>query len=231
MHGYTNDSVDSMEDAECYSGTCSDESERQAGSDEMKIDTTLQYYQENADAFVEGTVSADMHDARTRFLKLLPSQAYILDFGCGSGRDTKAFLEQGYRVDAVDGSAELCRMATELTGIQVKQMLFEELSATEQYDGIWACSSILHLPRRELADVLQKISAALKPRGVVYTSFKYGNFEGIRGGRYFTDLTEESLAGLLMEVPSLQIVDTWITNDVRPGREEERWINILARRI
>jgi hypothetical protein len=135
------------------------------------------------------------------------------------------------RVDAADGSAELCRMATELTGIQVKQMLVEELSATEQYDGIWACSSILHLPRRELADVLQKISAALKPRGVVYTSFKYGDFEGIRGGRYFTDLTEESLAGLLMEVPSLQIVDTWITNDVRPGREEERWINILARRI
>ena len=78
---------------------------------------------------------------------------------------------------------------------------------------------------------MQKISAALKPRGVVYTSFKYGDFEGIRGGRYFTDLTEESLAGLLMEVPSLQIVDTWITNDVRPGREEERWINILARRI
>ena len=197
----------------------------------MKIDTTLQYYQENAGVFVEGTVSADMHDARTRFLRLLPSQAYILDFGCGSGRDTKAFLEQGCRVDAADGSAELCRMATELTGIQVKQMLFEELSTVEQYDGIWACASILHLPRKELGGILQKISDALKPGGVLYSSFKYGGFEGIRRGRYFTDLTEDSLAGLMAEVPSLQIVETWITNDVRPGREEERWINILARRI
>ena len=197
----------------------------------MKIDTTLQYYQENAGVFVEGTVSADMHDARTRFLRLLPSQAYILDFGCGSGRDTKAFLEQGCRVDAADGSAELCRMATELTGIQVKQMLFEELSTVEQYDGIWACASILHLPRKELGGILQKISDALKPGSVLYSSFKYGGFEGIRRGRYFTDLTEDSLAGLMAEVPSLQIVETWITNDVRPGREEERWINILARRI
>ena len=135
------------------------------------------------------------------------------------------------RVDAADGSAELCRMATELTGIQVKQMLFEELSTVEQYDGIWACASILHLPRKELGGILQKISDALKPGGVLYSSFKYGGFEGIRRGRYFTDLTEDSLAGLMAEVPSLQIVETWITNDVRPGREEERWINILARRI
>ena len=195
------------------------------------IDMTLQYYQQNSKAFVEGTVSADMHDAWTRFLCMLPVHARILDFGCGSGRDTKAFLEQGYKVDAVDGSAELCSMASLLTGQPVKRMLFEDLSAVEQYDGVWACASILHLPRRELVSVLQKISGALKQDGILYTSFKYGDFEGIRGGRFFTDLTEESLAGLMETVPSLQIVDTWITNDVRPGREEERWINILARRI
>ena len=197
----------------------------------MRTDTTLQYYQQNATAFIEGTKSADMHDARTRFLKLLPPHAYILDFGCGSGRDAKVFLEQGYRVEAVDGSVELCRRASELIGQPVKQMMFEDLSAVEQYDGIWACASILHLRRNELAGVLQKTSDALKPDGVLYTSFKYGVFEGIRGGRYFTDLTENSLKTLMAKVPSLQIVDTWITNDVRPGREEERWINILARRI
>ena len=191
------------------------------------VNTTLQYYQHNADAFVEGTVSADMHDARTRFLKLLPSQAYILDFGCGSGRDTKAFLERGYRVDAIDGSAELCRIASELTGISVKQMLFEDLSAAEQYDGIWACASILHLPRRELVDVLQKISDALKAEGVLYTSFKYGDFEGIRSGRYFIDFTEGSFGELMEGIPSLRTVETWITKDVRPGRGDERWLNIL----
>ena len=79
-------------------------------------------------------------------------------------------------------------------------------------------------------DVLPKISNALKTGGVLYASFKYGSYEGMRDGRYFTDFTEESMGNLMDEVPSLLIVDTWITDDVRPEREE-RWINTLARRI
>lgn len=194
------------------------------------VDKTLEYYQKNADLFVEGTVSVDMHDAQMRFLRMLLPHAYILDFGCGSGRDAKAFLDQGYQVDAVDGSPELCCIASELIGKPVKQMLFDDLSVSNQYDGIWACASILHLPRRNLVDVLPKISNALKTDGVLYASFKYGSYEGMRDGRYFTDFTEESLGNLMDEVPSLLIVDTWITDDVRPEREE-RWINTLARRI
>ena len=199
--------------------------------DEMKLDTTLQYYQQKAKEFVEGTVSADMHDSQTRFLKLLPSQAYILDFGCGSGRDTKAFLEQGYRVDAIDGSVEMCRQASEYTGITVRQMLFQELDISNYYNGIWACASILHLSRIEISDVLKRISNALKPGGILYTSFKYGTFEGMRNNRYFTDFTETTLSKLWIGIDSLQIIDIWTTQDVRPGREEKRWINLLARRI
>ena len=194
------------------------------------VKTTLDYYQKNANVFVEGTLSADMHDAQKRFLNMLKPQAYILDFGCGSGRDAKAFLSRGYRVDAIDGSPELCRIASELIGNPVKQMLFDELSSINQYDGIWACASILHIPKRELVDVLRKISDALKDSGVLYTSFRYGSFEGMRRGRYFIDLTEDTLRKLMEEVPSLQIIDTWITDDVRPGREG-RWLNTLARRI
>ena len=198
----------------------------------MKQDSqTLQYYNDNADEFLTNTFSVDMNDAQTRFLKQLPSDAYILDFGCGSGRDAKAFLEQGYRVDASDGSEELCLKASELTGIPVKQMLFPELDEVDTYDGIWACASILHLPKTELRDVLQKIALALKKDGILYTSFKYGTFEGVRNNRYFTDFTEQSLQAFWEEVPSLIIFETWITQDVRPGREEERWINLLARRV
>ena len=194
------------------------------------VKTTLDYYQRNANVFVEQTLSADMHDAQKRFLNMLKPQAYILDFGCGSGRDAIAFLSRGYRVDAIDGSPELCRIASELIGNPVKQMLFDELSSINQYDGIWACASILHIPKRELVDVLRKISDALKDSGVLYTSFRYGSFEGMRRGRYFIDLTEDTLRKLMEEVPSLQIIDTWITDDVRPGREE-RWLNTLARRV
>ena len=191
---------------------------------------TLQYYDKDPDAFVANTLSADMADTRTRFCKCLPQGSLILDFGCGSGRDTKAFLEAGYRVDAADGSGELCARASEYTGIPVKKMLFQELDEKERYDGIWACASILHLPKAELADVLKKIEAALKPGGILYASFKYGENEGVRRERYFSDFTEESLKAFWKNASSMQIFDLWITRDVRPGREEEKWINLLARR-
>ena len=106
---------------------------------------TLKYYENNADSFVQDTVSADMSGARQRFMEYLPRQARILDFGCGSGRDIKFFLDKGYIVDGADGSPELCRIASDYTGIGVKQMRFQELDAEELYDGIWACASILHL--------------------------------------------------------------------------------------
>lgn len=168
---------------------------------------------------------------RNRFIEGLPENAYILDFGCGSGRDTKAFIELGFRVDAADGSEELCKLASEFTGIQVRHMLFQELEEENKYDGIWACASILHLPKDELLLVLHRIAAALKEGGLLYTCFKKGTFEGVRDGRYFSYFTEPTLMEFWKKIPALQITDTWITRDVRPGREEEQWINLLAKRI
>ena len=160
-------------------------------------ETTLQFYKDHAQDFVKGTLSADMSEARQHFLQCLPESARILDFGCGSGRDTKAFLDLGYQVDACDGSEELCRIASEVTGIPVRHMFFQDLNETDVYDGIWACASILHLPKEELAAVLRKIADALKKNGMLYTSFKYGDFEGMRGGRYFTNFTEDTVKVLL----------------------------------
>lgn len=155
---------------------------------------------------------------------------YILDFGCGSGRDTKCFLREGYQVDAVDGSKELCKMASEYTGLEVKNMFFQELSEVNKYDGIWACSSILHVTPSELEDVMTKMITALKDGGVIYTSFKYGTFSGERNGRYFTDMTEETFADLLNRTGDLEIEEQWITSDVRPGRGEEKWLNLILRK-
>ena len=196
--------------------------------DPMFTQDTLSYYDANADAFVNGTKNANMTESYRRFLAHLPKNGRILDFGCGSGRDTKYFLEQGYQADAVDGSEELCRIASEFTGIRVRQMLFTELEGEEVYDGIWACASILHLPKDDLTVVLQKIDRALKKGGILYTGFKYGTFEGIRGGRYFTDFTEETLNEYWKQEVPLRLLETWISQDVRPGRGEERWINLIA---
>lgn len=193
----------------------------------MRNSNTLDYYDNHSDEFYKNTVDVEFAATQQRFLQKLKKGSTILDFGCGSGRDTIYFLEQGYHVDAIDGSVELCRLASEHTGIKVKNMLFQELSAVEQYDGIWACSSILHLPLETLTEVMGKMQIALKKKGIIYTSFKYGIFAGERNGRYFTDMTEETFAEFLNGINGLEIEEEWITLDVRPEREEERWLNLI----
>ncbi len=195
--------------------------------EENRKQKTLAYYKKNAESFTAGTQKIDFSKTQEMFLKYLPEKAKILDFGCGVGRDTKYFLEKGNEVDATDGSPEMCRIASEYTGVPVKQMYFEELSAIEEYDGIWACSSILHLPKNELTDVMRKMISALKPSGTIYTSFKYGIFEGERGERYFTDFTEETLAQYLKQFTELELKEYWVTADIRPGREDEKWLNVI----
>lgn len=200
-------------------------------SDEKRVDDTLNYYNSKAKDFVSGTVDVVFTEIQDIFLKYIPVGGKILDFGCGSGRDAKYFLSQGFDVDAIDGSEELCRIASEYTGIQVKQMLFEELDAIEAYDGVWACASILHVEKKQLPEIIKKIAIATKKGGIVYTSFKYGEFEGIRNGRFFTYLTEESFEELLRNVPELAIEKLWISADVRAERGEERWLNIVLRKL
>ena len=194
------------------------------------MDQTIDYYNLNAENFIENTRNVDMHLAQDKFLHLLNEGVDILDFGCGSGRDTKYFLDRGYQVTATDGSAELCRWASDFTGIEVKEMMFGELDEIDTYDGIWACSSILHLPKNELFLVIRKMCDALKSTGVIYTSFKYGDFEGERNGRYFIDFMEDTFQEFIKEIPELTIEDYWITSDVRPGRGDERWLNLILRK-
>ena len=133
-------------------------------------DQTLAYYDENAAAFAQSTANVEFSEMQQRFEALLSPGARVLDFGCGSGRDAKRFLDAGFEVVATDGSAELCRIAAARIGRPVRQELFQDLTDTEAYDGIWACSSILHLPKGELADVFAKMRDALRPGGIIYAS-------------------------------------------------------------
>lgn len=188
---------------------------------------TLDFYDKNASQFAENTLNVEFDQVQMKFMSLLPDKAYILDFGCGAGRDTKAFIDKGFKVDATDGSKELCVIASRNTGIKVRQMLFEELSETEKYDAIWACASILHLPKEKLKIVFNKMIKALKPGGYIYASFKYGDFEGERNERYFTDFTFESLAEFMKYFSELKEVEKWKSCDARPGREDEMWLNLI----
>lgn len=195
------------------------------------MNKTIDYYENNADTFVTGTIDVKLAEIQNRFLTFLPEGGTILDFGCGSGRDTKYFHDRGYAVDPIDGSEKLCAIASKNTGIHVRHMLFSELDENSRYDGIWACASILHLPKEELKPVMGKMVKALKPDGCMYTSFKYGEFEGYRNGRYFTDFTENTFSDFITDFSDVRIIDKWLSHDTRPGREDEKWLNLILQKI
>ena len=190
----------------------------------------MNYYDENAKEFFDGTVDADMSSHHDKFLALMPENGSILDAGCGSGRDAKIFKDRGFKITAIDGSAEMCRLASEFSGVDVKHMQFQEIEFENEFDGIWASASLLHVPSEELNTVLNNLKNSLKSNGILYASFKYGDFEGERNGRYFNDLTE-SAAIEIFKNNGFYVIETWITHDARPGREDEKWTNILLKKV
>lgn len=187
---------------------------------------TIQFYQDNADDFFEGTVNVDMSNIYQHFTENLSKDALILDAGCGSGRDTKAFLDMGYSVEAFDASSELVSRASEYTGIKVKHALFNDFYSTKKYDAIWCCASLLHVPEIELPKTLSKLANVLSPAGVWYVSFKYGDTQREKDGRSFTDINEQRLADIVSNLSDIEISTTWITEDNRPDRDE-KWLNAI----
>lgn len=190
---------------------------------------TLEYYQHHADDFFNSTVNVDMRSLYTPFLEHVPQGGWILDAGCGSGRDSKAFLQQGYQVEAFDATAEMAKLASQHTGLSVKQMTFSDVDAVNHYDGIWCCASLLHVSAAELPDAMAKLARALKPGSIWYVSFKYGDGERVKEGRRFTDLNEQGLNALLAGLAGITLVGHWITEDKRPNRSE-MWLNALLQK-
>jgi len=190
---------------------------------------TLKYYQDNAQTFFDGTVNVDMSSLYETFTQHLAPGARVLDAGCGSGRDAKAFQEMGYQVEAFDASPAMVELAREHTGLPVKVMSFAEVDWKEEFDGIWCCASLLHVPAVELLGVMRRLADALKPGGVWYVSFKYGDGEREVDGRRFTDMEESNLLQHVSIIDDIEIVTLWKTHDLRPQRNEP-WLNGLLKK-
>lgn len=196
----------------------------------MDNNKNIKYYNEHATDFFNGTINVDMSFWRDKFEACVQPGGRILDAGCGSGRDSKAFMEHGYDVVAFDASSEMCRMASEVLGQQVLEMRFDEVEFEDEFDGIWACASLLHVPNEELPAVLGRLYKALKEQGVMYVSFKYGEGTVQRGERTFSDFTEETVK-VLMGNAGFEMIECGVTTDLRPGRGEEKWVNGIVRKI
>lgn len=195
----------------------------------IAMDSTA-YYDRNADEFVERTRGLDMSAIYERFLAHIAPGGHILDAGCGSGRDSLAFMDLGYRVTAFDASAEMCARASDVLRQPVVKLRFQDIEWQEEFEGIWACASLLHVPQAELVDVVRRLCTALKPQGVLYVSFKLGAGERESSGRLFNDQTAVSVRCLLGEVSGLSLMQIWETTSAKPSNPAERWINALAAR-
>ncbi len=194
-------------------------------------DITLDYYNKEAKNFSDGTQTINFSALQNEFCAHIPIHGHILDLGCGAGRDSKAFINAGYRVTAMDGSEELCKVASDYIGQKVICSTFQDYNPTDLFDGIWACATLLHLSKDDIVDVMAKLANNLKINGCFYASFKYGDFSGMRNGRFFQNMTEEGFRKILEKINGYDIISSKITSDVRLGRENEKWLNIFLRKI
>ena len=140
---------------------------------------TIEFYDTHAKEYCDSTVYLDLHGVYERFLRELSPGAHILDAGCGSGRDTKTFSDRNYRVTAIDASPEITRLARMFTGQPCRVLRFQDMEFREEFDGIWACASLLHISKDEMPEVMPRFIQALRPAGIMYLSLKEGDGERI----------------------------------------------------
>ncbi len=195
-------------------------------SENERQDLTIQYYNKHADEFVSRTVDIDMSELYPKFTNLLPSGGCILDAGCGSGRDSRYFLSQGFEVVAIDASEEMVKCASKLMGQSAVQMKFEDVTFSNEFDGIWACASLLHVKKENFVSTLNILVNALKSSGVIYVSLKQSESNVPARGRHFSYYSADEVNRIISDQPSLELLDLWFAEN-----SECKWINFIAKRL
>jgi mutator protein MutT len=193
-------------------------------------DKNLSYYEANAKEYINETINLDIEDIRNKFISMLPSKAHILDLGCGSGRDSRVFLDLGYSVTAIDPSHAIASITSKFLGQAVQIQKAQDIKEVGQYDAIWACASLLHVPKTDIPVVISKLVNALRPGGIMYISFKQGNAERWDNrGRFFNDYSPEKMLQLIEQIEEIQQLDITTNDSVLRG-QTQTWLNIFARK-
>jgi len=193
--------------------------------------TLVDYYEAHADEYCRSTVGLDMSSVYKRFLSELASGSHILDAGCGSGRDSKVFLQSGHTVTAFDGSPEMARLASAYTGQKCRVLRFQEVQFEQEFDGIWACASLLHVPKCEMDGVLRRLVAALRIGGVMYVSFIEGEGERVSAdGRLYNSYSAKSLRELLEGMSMVGEIAFWRSDEIPSSDQRAPWLNCLFKK-
>lgn len=149
---------------------------------------TLEHYERRARDFWRGTRDHDVGQNIAELLRHIEGEPpfTLLDLGCGPGRDLKAFAALGHAAIGLEGAPSFVAMAREHSGCEVwQQDLLRMRLPRARFDGVFANAVLFHVPAEELPRVLAQLRAALKPRGVLFSSNPHGRNEaGWNRGRY-----------------------------------------------
>lgn len=190
---------------------------------------TVNYYDENSIDYFSTTVSIDMTSTYERFLRYVPIDGHIVDIGVGSGRDIAYFYKAGYCVDGIDPSIEMCRLASEYSGIDVENVSIQKWEPLCKYDGIWANASLVHLTKEDFTKFINDIHLYLKDNGIAYFSIKSGMVsERDLNGRLFLNLSEYEIDTIVSDSRSLVIVEKWLSSD-KMSRQNINWMNYIVK--
>ncbi|MFO7887229.1 MAG: class I SAM-dependent methyltransferase [Eubacteriales bacterium] len=194
------------------------------------IKISIEYYDKNSEKYINNTFHVNMEPLLTKFAFHIPKGGLILDAGCGTGRDSIWFVNHGYKVLAFDGSKEMVKYAKDHIDGEVMMATFESFDCDKEFDGIWACSSLLHVKRSNMVEIIEKLASYLKPKGSFFMSFKDRDEDYVKDGRVFTNYSEKGLRQLINSIDDLITIEIIKTTDVRKGREDEHWVSVIAKK-
>ncbi|HCR1208409.1 TPA: class I SAM-dependent methyltransferase [Pseudomonas aeruginosa] len=197
---------------------------------DKKPDTeTIDYYNRNILKYDNTTYNLKLAEQWSEFLSQVKPQGAILDVGCGTGRDIVHFKNLGFYVEGIEPSTLLAKLARARTGSIIREASVENIEHKDRYDGIWACASLLHLPKASLPETLKKLTRALREDGCLYISLKQGTEESRKpDGRYFSSYLPNEITMILDKIPNISQPKIWITEDAAL-RSNTKWINILIK--
>lgn len=192
---------------------------------------TKQYYNVHASEFIESTFNVDLRPIYTIFESYLEPGQKILDIGFGSGRDTLHFTKQGYVTVSIDYAEEIVNRGKNLLNSEVLHVDFRDMKYENEFHAIWASAVFLHFNEDVIIDALNKCYRAMKTDGVIYLSFKYGEKESFRHGRFFNDFDEAKFNHLLTQVDGFECDKMWVTEDMRPSKKGRHWLNVILKKV
>jgi SAM-dependent methyltransferase len=201
----------------------------------------LYYYEDHAKEYAAKFDDYNVSSFRDRFVEEIEhtsssrshgsgeSITTILDAGCGTGRDTREFVKKGYQVTAVDASPAMLRecknklrdarqkpesptMLRAAATSQSLEMTLDEIPFRNEFDGVWAAASLLHIPDEEIVRTLSKLVHSLKANGILYMSFKYGGGEHEYDARFYSYYSRKRVRSVLRRLRGVDEIDIWLSD-------------------